>query len=290
MITVDLAPMAVSADAVTPGDAAQSVPDTAEPQPVDPTVATEPPLDMTAAVAPTEATITPPETPREIPPDPARAVAMQQAEPLPPDLARPVGTVQAEQPPPDEIKPIETVEAAAIVPDDTPQATRPDDVIVPVQPARAVVAQALPEPKPAPQVRPKPAPKAERPTRHAVPRPSQAAPRRAAGANELGGSGARADPNVLNSYVARVRADLERHKRYPPEARSERISGMPTIVVTLARSGKLLSASIARSSGKPVLDQAALAMARAADPLPAMPDDLGRSQLSLRVPVDFSLR
>jgi protein TonB len=46
---------------------------------------------------------------------------------------------------------------------------------------------------------------------------------------------------------------------------------------------------VQRSSGQPELDQAALEMIAAADPLPAIPAAMNRDELALAIPVEYSL-
>ena len=50
-----------------------------------------------------------------------------------------------------------------------------------------------------------------------------------------------------------------------------------------------MSAVVARSSGVPALDQAALDMLRRASPMPVIPSELGLERLTLTIPVEFSL-
>ena len=53
--------------------------------------------------------------------------------------------------------------------------------------------------------------------------------------------------------------------------------------------GKVLSAEIAKSSGRPLLDEEALALIRRAQPLPALPADFPTKTLDAVVPIEFSL-
>ena len=60
------------------------------------------------------------------------------------------------------------------------------------------------------------------------------------------------------AFAAGVRASIEEQKTYPMAARQTGISGTVDIRYVLSRSGKLLSAEVAVSSGSPLLDRAAL--------------------------------
>ena len=77
-------------------------------------------------------------------------------------------------------------------------------------------------------------------------------------------------------------------KRYPHEARINRWEGRVVVRVVLNEQGHLLDAAIATGSGHDVLDQAALEIIRRACPL-SFPHALGRSQVVLRVPVQYRL-
>lgn len=77
-------------------------------------------------------------------------------------------------------------------------------------------------------------------------------------------------------------------KRYPHEARMNRWEGRVVVRVVLNEQGHLLDVAIATGSGHDVLDQAALETIRRACPL-SLPHALGRSQVVLRVPIQYRL-
>jgi protein TonB len=58
---------------------------------------------------------------------------------------------------------------------------------------------------------------------------------------------------------------------YPDEARRRRIGGTVVINVGIRRDGSVESARIVRSSNIPLLDEAALRIARLAEPYPPLP-------------------
>lgn len=163
-------------------------------------------------------------------------------------------------------------------------------------PKDAVVAKAV-EDKPAKPGR-KPPPRREE--RKPAPRrevaASQPAPSRiqagqaSSSRDNMGGLGASADPNVLNRYAAQLTAALRRRLRYPDVARGEGISGVATIRFTLERSGRIVSASLVRSTGSAVLDQAALVAAKPGSNLPAAPEAVPQQLLTFAVPLRFDLR
>jgi periplasmic protein TonB len=85
-------------------------------------------------------------------------------------------------------------------------------------------------------------------------------------------------------------AQLARAKRYPAAAAAEHQTGTVQLSFTMNRNGRVLSRHILRSSGSPALDEEALAMVERAQPLPPFPPSMPQAQISLNVPVSFSLR
>jgi protein TonB len=86
------------------------------------------------------------------------------------------------------------------------------------------------------------------------------------------------------SWRSALMAHLNRHKRFPPGGSR----GTATIAFTIDRSGRVLSARLARSSGDATLDQEAIALARRASPVPAPPPDIGKGgSVLLAVPIRF---
>lgn len=91
------------------------------------------------------------------------------------------------------------------------------------------------------------------------------------------------------SWEAKLLAHLERHRRYPASSRARRDQGVAHVRFRMNRAGRVLEATLIRSSGVPELDRAALATIRRAQPLPPIPDDRP-DPLDLSVPVEFFLR
>jgi protein TonB len=92
-----------------------------------------------------------------------------------------------------------------------------------------------------------------------------------------------------DSYLGRVLAQLNRFKQYPRAARQARIEGVVMLHFVMDADGKVQSAEIAKSSGRPVLDAEALALIQRAQPLPALPADFPTRTLDAVVPIEFSL-
>lgn len=77
-------------------------------------------------------------------------------------------------------------------------------------------------------------------------------------------------------------------KRYPSEARMNRLEGRVVVRVVIDEQGRLLDATIATGSGHALLDHAALDVIRRSCPL-SLPQALGRHQIVLRVPIQYRL-
>jgi protein TonB len=91
-----------------------------------------------------------------------------------------------------------------------------------------------------------------------------------------------------DSFLARLLAQLNRVKQYPRAARQARIEGVVMLHFVMDAQGKLVSFEIAKSSGRPVLDNEALALIQRAQ-LPPLPVGFPTSTLDAVVPIQFSL-
>lgn len=159
------------------------------------------------------------------------------------------------------------VEAAASRP-------RPEPIL------RHVVARPLQtdiEPLPAPEPEPQPKPKEATP-----PAPETTAPAAKPVLPAVVAS------NAPMTWQTRLMVHLEKHKRYPSQARGQQ--GTVYVRFTMDRQGRVVVSSLARSSGSPALDRAALDMLKRAQPLPAPPPEVTGEQIEITVPVEFFLR
>ena len=89
---------------------------------------------------------------------------------------------------------------------------------------------------------------------------------------------------VKLTWQKALMAHLNRAKRYPAGARR---SVVVSVAFTLDRVGRIVSYSVKQSSGQTAFDEAALAMMKRADPVPAPPPVMADEGLSFEVPVSF---
>lgn len=155
----------------------------------------------------------------------------------------------------------------------------------PPQPEPVVAAPPKAEPKPEPTpVKPKPIREKKKPnSKRLVERSTAAkAARIAPDAPSPGASSAAA----LASYRSILSAHLRRFKRYPDDARDgER--GRVSLTITVARSGRVTSSRLTKSSGSAALDRAALALIQRAQPMPPFPPDMREASKVFAVPLYY---
>jgi TonB family protein len=97
----------------------------------------------------------------------------------------------------------------------------------------------------------------------------------------------------IGESLQRIKADwqkeliahFDRHKRYPSDR--ERKNAEVLVNFELDRMGHVVSASIAKGSGDPAFDEAALSMIRRSDPVPPPPPAVADEGLSFTLPIIF---
>ncbi len=93
---------------------------------------------------------------------------------------------------------------------------------------------------------------------------------------------------VRATWQKELVAHLDKHKRYPAD-RSQKTAKIE-IRFTLDRMGRVLETTIEKSSGDTAFDEAALAMVRRSDPVPAPPPLIADDGLSFTLPVIFRIK
>ncbi|QYK40442.1 MAG: TonB family protein [Paracoccaceae bacterium] len=161
----------------------------------------------------------------------------------------------------------------------------------------------LPEPDPPEAQNPerradrKPASEAAPPAHQAPRAPSESRKAETAagkGKNDAAGTGGNAEAATLSqskvndlkaSWGARIRARIERRKEYP--AKADGADGKVALSLVVGRDGRLISVSVSRSSGRAVLDQAALRAVERAGRFPAAPEELIDGSYAFALSIGF---
>ncbi|MEE7502580.1 energy transducer TonB [Methylobacterium mesophilicum] len=193
--------------------------------------------------------------------------AAEMAPPPEPEVLEP--PKEPEPPPVIEEAPVREDPTALAIPVRKPEPPRPPEVRKPPEPR--------PVPKPKVLPKPKAPPKADKPSAASV-------------AQHRGHSGAERGVQAnasqsLADYGAKLKAEINRHKAYPAAARDRHASGVVLVTFLVGPSGRVLSASVARSAGDAALDQAAVQAVRSAS-LPPPPG----GHFGGRIAIDFTLK
>ncbi len=97
------------------------------------------------------------------------------------------------------------------------------------------------------------------------------------------------DYTTADSYLEMVRLKIERHKRYPENARIRQIEGSVTVRFVIISGGDIRSAEIVKTSGNKALDRAALTAVKDAVPFPRAPASLFKGDIPLELTIVFEL-
>jgi protein TonB len=102
-------------------------------------------------------------------------------------------------------------------------------------------------------------------------------------------SGSGADYSTPQSYLEMVRLKIERHKKYPEEARTRRMEGRVTVRFVITPEGDIRDTAVVKSSRQKALDEAALLAVQNASPFPRPPARHFKGSVPLTVTVVFEL-
>jgi protein TonB len=94
----------------------------------------------------------------------------------------------------------------------------------------------------------------------------------------------------VSSWHRAIALQIERHKGYPAAAKSHRQTGVVQLTFAIDRSGRLVRAQIAQTSGVAALDQETLATVRRAQPFPQPPPNMPGQTFEFTVPIRFNIR
>lgn len=216
----------------------------------------------------------------EVPYSPPPAAIMLELAPLPaapevtPSEAPPGPELSEVIPEPEEPPPVEMpppVQAEVTLPD--PEPPPPLDLRPPPPPKPKPIEKKVEKRPPQPKVQAPPA----------APEPAQRA------AAPMPGASVEPPSNTLPTWKGLLFRHLQRHKRYPEEARRARQQGVSYVRFTMSRDGRVLSARLERSAGFAGLDQAALDWLQRAQPLPPLPMDQPGESIEIIVPFQFMM-
>jgi periplasmic protein TonB len=174
--------------------------------------------------------------------------------------------------------------------------TTPDAVVRDVAPAPETMVESKPVPQPQPQQKPPDEVKIEQPpdADAILPEPAvkppekteEARPPAPRTAEKVKGGALRVEPSWQTSLVRQI----QRYKRYPPQAQARNEQGVVLLGFSLDRDGHVLAHHIVQSSGYSDLDNEVMEMIIRAEPLPPFPASMPQSRLDLTVPIRFSLQ
>jgi len=242
----------------------------------------EPAILIDLAPVPEPVAETPPE-PEIIEPEepPAEEQPAEPEPPPPPPTVEPEPEPPAVKPPPPEPL-VEPTPPPIVEPEPEPLPEPEPEEIVADVPAPVTMSAELRRRREETPVTPRTQPRREPepPTAEPAQRPRAATAQPAAAP-----AASRISPEEWQSQVLR---QLDRRKVYPRDARQRGEAGSVLISFSVDGSGRISGIGVARSSGFPSLDQAAVDTARQASPLPAPPANLvGRA---LSATIRFALR
>jgi protein TonB len=83
---------------------------------------------------------------------------------------------------------------------------------------------------------------------------------------------------------------LNKHKKYPHEARKNGEEGVVAVSFKLDRSGKVIDTHLDKSSGSALLDKEAIEVLARASPFPQPPADVADVTISLSLPIQFRIK
>ena len=83
---------------------------------------------------------------------------------------------------------------------------------------------------------------------------------------------------------------LNKHKKYPHEARKNGAEGVANVAFTIDRSGKVIESKLIHSSGSDLLDKEAIEVLERASPFPTPPSDMPNITIKLSLPIQFRIK
>ncbi len=107
--------------------------------------------------------------------------------------------------------------------------------------------------------------------------------------NVAGGVPVLDESALWDVYKKKLNAHFKSHRHYPEMARRLKLTGTVIVAVELSRNGDVLSVHVEQSSGIDILDEAALASAKDAAPVPAFPEQTEAITQRVLIPYRYSI-
>jgi len=95
---------------------------------------------------------------------------------------------------------------------------------------------------------------------------------------------------IMNDFYSKVGRQIALAKIYPGFAKKMGYQGKILVAFRINRDGEISSLSVSKSSGYKILDEAALETVKEAGPYPAIPNELNKKFLKLKIPISYALR
>jgi protein TonB len=95
---------------------------------------------------------------------------------------------------------------------------------------------------------------------------------------------------AMITWEKAVALHLNKHKRYPGEARDKKEEGVAVVWFSLDRSGKVIEGRLQRSCGSTQLDKEAIDVLNRASPFPRPPSDLTALSFNFSLPIRFQIK
>jgi len=119
--------------------------------------------------------------------------------------------------------------------------------------------------------------------------PTFEAPRDDVAAAPMEGALSLAESEAFTTWQSVLLGQLERHKRYPREARRKKQEAIVYVRITINRDGTLVDYRLTQPSAHKSLNQETLNLIARAQPLPPPPPKIGGDTLEFVVPIEFYL-
>ncbi|MGB1539412.1 MAG: TonB family protein [Rickettsiales bacterium] len=105
------------------------------------------------------------------------------------------------------------------------------------------------------------------------------------------GNSTESEAEVVRRYEQLISVWIQRHKTYPAEAMQQGVQGKAIIRIRIDRTGRIKYFKLQQRTGSPMLDEAVIAMVRAANPVPPVPANYPAGNLiEFLIPISYKLR